>query len=127
MYTVHSLRWRETGDGHWTGVMQGKVWTLTQTENTLWYYVYGPQINAEEENGLTCKIKEEKSSKVMINMNQVEGDSSTAMSELDNKDEERLREYFQLDVNLGDLYRDWCTVDPHFKQIANVFTGTVHV
>lgn len=118
-----TFRWRETADGHWTGVMQGKVWTLTQTENTLWYYVYGHQINAEEENGLKCKIKEEKSSKVMINMNQVEGDLCAVMSELDNKDEERLREYFQLDVKLGDLYRDWSTLDPHFKQIANVFTG----
>ncbi|XP_055024708.2 N-glycosylase/DNA lyase isoform X2 [Misgurnus anguillicaudatus] len=117
-----TFRWRETADGHWTGVMQGKVWTLTQTENTLWYYVYGHQINAEEENGVKCKIKEEKSSKVMINMNQVEGDLCTVMSELDNKDEERLREYFQLDVKLGDLYRDWSTLDPHFKQIANVFT-----
>lgn len=118
-----TFRWRETADGHWTGVMQGKVWTLTQTENTLWYYVYGYQINAEEDNGVKCKIKEEKSSKVMINMNQVEGDLCTVMSELDNKDEERLREYFQLDVKLGDLYRDWSTLDPHFKQIANVFTG----
>lgn len=118
-----TFRWRETADGHWTGVMQGKVWTLTQTENTLWYYVYGYQINAEEDNGVKCKIKEEKSSKVMINMNQVEGDLCTVMSELDNKDEERLREYFHLDVKLGDLYRDWSTLDPHFKQIANVFTG----
>lgn len=118
-----TFRWRETADGHWTGVMQGKVWTLTQTENTLWYYVYGYQINAEEDNGVKCKIKEEKSSKVMINMNQVEGDLCTVMSEMDNKDEERLREYFQLDVKLGDLYRDWSTLDPHFKQIANVFTG----
>ncbi|XP_067250271.1 N-glycosylase/DNA lyase isoform X2 [Chanodichthys erythropterus] len=30
-----TFRWRETADGHWTGVMRGKVWTLTQTEDML--------------------------------------------------------------------------------------------
>ncbi|KAI2661236.1 N-glycosylase/DNA lyase [Labeo rohita] len=51
-------RWRETADDHWTGVMRGKVWTLTQTEDTLWYYVYSHQIHAGTENRLK-QVKDE--------------------------------------------------------------------
>lgn len=36
---------------------------------------------------------------------------------------EILRDYFQLDVNLGELYKQWGAADPHFQSVANVFTG----
>uniref|UniRef100_H3DKM8 N-glycosylase/DNA lyase n=1 Tax=Tetraodon nigroviridis TaxID=99883 RepID=H3DKM8_TETNG len=86
-----SFRWRETAEGHWTGVMKGRVWTLTQTEDTLWFHVYENQ---------------ERQSKTQ-----------------DREEKEMLRDYFQLDVNLGDLYKKWGDADPHFRSIANVFTG----
>ncbi|XP_041128800.1 N-glycosylase/DNA lyase [Polyodon spathula] len=35
-----SFRWRETSEGHWTGVIAGRVWTLTQTQDQLWYRTY---------------------------------------------------------------------------------------
>uniref|UniRef100_A0A672NJD3 8-oxoguanine DNA glycosylase N-terminal domain-containing protein n=1 Tax=Sinocyclocheilus grahami TaxID=75366 RepID=A0A672NJD3_SINGR len=89
-----TFRWCETADGHWTGVMRGKVWTLTQTEDTLWYYV-------EDEEQLLGKMSRRK-----IDMKQEEG--------------ELLRDYFQFGVKLGDLYSDWSTVDPHFKHTANI-------
>ncbi|XP_035684476.1 N-glycosylase/DNA lyase-like [Branchiostoma floridae] len=34
-----------------------------------------------------------------------------------------LRDYFQLDVKLTDLYEQWCKDDPHFKQVSPNFTG----
>lgn len=123
-----TFRWRETADSHWTGVMRGRVWTLTQTEDTLWYYVYCHQINPGTENRQKWKVEEEeqllgKMSKRKTVMKQEEAGLCKVMSEPDNKDEELLRDYFQLDVKLGDLYRDWSTVDPHFKHTANIFTG----
>lgn len=126
---VYLFRWRETADGHWTGVMRGKVWTLTQTEDTLWYYVYNHQKNPGTENRQKQKVEEEeqllgKRSKRMIDMKQEEAGMCTVMSEPDIKEEELLRDYFQLGVKLGDLYRDWSTADPHFKHTANIFTGT---
>lgn len=39
------------------------------------------------------------------------------------EEEEMLRDYFQLNVKLGDLYEEWGAADPHFKCIADVFTG----
>ncbi|XP_073675613.1 N-glycosylase/DNA lyase [Garra rufa] len=121
-----TFRWRETANGHWTGVMRGKVWTLTQTEDTLWYYVYSHQINAGIENRLKQEVEDEEqllgnTSKRTIK--QEEAGLCIVMPEPDSKEEELLRDYFQLGVKLGDLYRDWSTVDPHFKQTANIFTG----
>ncbi|KAL0186182.1 hypothetical protein M9458_017852, partial [Cirrhinus mrigala] len=112
--------------------MRGKVWTLTQTEDMLWYYVYSHQINAGTENRLK-QVKDEEQLlgnmpkkkieiKEEIDIKQEEAGLCTVMSEPDNKEEELLRDYFQLGVKLGDLYRDWSTVDPHFKDTANIFT-----
>ncbi|XP_051964497.1 N-glycosylase/DNA lyase [Xyrauchen texanus] len=123
-----TFRWRETADGHWTGVMRGRVWTLTQTEDVLWYYVYSHQGNQEAEHGCERKVEGElqlsgKRSKGIIEIKQEEARSCTVMPELDNKDEELLKDFFQLGVNLGDLYRDWSAEDPHFKHTANIFRG----
>lgn len=34
-----------------------------------------------------------------------------------------LRQYFQLDVSLAQLYRHWSSVDPHFQKVAQKFQG----
>ena len=39
------------------------------------------------------------------------------------KPESLLRDYFQLDVNLADLYAHWASVDSNFKQISSNFEG----
>ncbi|XP_077369976.1 N-glycosylase/DNA lyase [Festucalex cinctus] len=111
-----SFRWRETADGHWTGVMGGRVWTLTQTEDTLWYHVYksndrgvmagkgGVFINEKNKSQMKAALKKEE-------------------KEHDKEDKTILTDYFQLNVNLRDLYRKWGAADPHFKKIADIFTG----
>ncbi|XP_034445825.1 N-glycosylase/DNA lyase-like [Hippoglossus hippoglossus] len=113
-----SFRWKETAQGHWTGVMGGRVWTLTQTEDTLWYHVYnnpggrgrGPAGgsspgDSESERRLKGAVKKE--------------EEVTDTEE----EEQMLRDYLQLSVNLSELYTHWQTVDPHFRQIADIFTG----
>ncbi|XP_055504106.1 N-glycosylase/DNA lyase-like [Leucoraja erinacea] len=35
-----SFRWQEKSPGHWTGVLAGRVWTLTQTQDHIWYRTY---------------------------------------------------------------------------------------
>ncbi|XP_028840908.1 N-glycosylase/DNA lyase [Denticeps clupeoides] len=107
-----TFRWRETGPDHWTGVMGGRVWTLTQTDHALWYYVYSRHgMKAEPsptgqglEGGANRSVKTEEAG-------------------LDVKEEELLRDYFQLDVGLQDLYRDWSHRDRHFALVADVFSG----
>lgn len=108
-----SFRWRETAEGHWTGVMGGRVWTLTQTDSRLWYYVYKHQQDsthrkwAEEDSGPETKCK---------------GDVK-AEAPVYREEEDLLRDYFQLNVNFEELYKDWGVRDPHFKKTADIFSG----
>ncbi|NXR68490.1 OGG1 lyase, partial [Rhadina sibilatrix] len=38
-----SFRWWESSPGAWTGVLGGRVWTLRQDGDRLWYTVYGEE------------------------------------------------------------------------------------
>lgn len=125
-----TFRWRETADSHWTGVMGGRVWTLTQTEDTLWYHVYKNQecpgverdkigiaaVSPQVEN------KTEKSFQVLLKEEEEEEEPVTA-EHGGVEEQEMLRDYFQLNVKLEDLYRIWGDADPHFRHIADIFTG----
>lgn len=125
-----SFRWRETADGHWTGVMGGRVWTLTQTEDTLWYHVYKNQERPGEEDdkiGIVAgspqvENKTEKRFKGMLKKEEDEEEPVTAVHG-SVEETEMLRDYFQLNVKLEDLYKKWGDADPHFRNIADIFTG----
>uniref|UniRef100_H0VD39 N-glycosylase/DNA lyase n=1 Tax=Cavia porcellus TaxID=10141 RepID=H0VD39_CAVPO len=86
-----SFRWREQSPAHWSGVLAGQVWTLTQTEEQLHCTVYRGNKGwlgrpTPEELETVCK-------------------------------------YFQLDVSLAQLYKDWGAVDSHFQEVARKFQG----
>lgn len=51
----------------------------------------------------------------------------TLISEQDKKEEQLLRDYFQLDVKLVDLYREWSNADQHFNHTGNIFTGNLRM
>ncbi|XP_060787525.1 N-glycosylase/DNA lyase isoform X2 [Neoarius graeffei] len=112
--------------------MGGRVWTLTQTEDTLWYYVYGPCVGKDLDliNGRKRKIAENsresgKKLKEVADVKKEEEETSLFMltSEQDGKDEEVLRDYFQLHVKLEDLYKEWSDADPHFSHTGKIFSG----
>lgn len=125
--------WRETAAGHWTGVMGGRVWTLTQTDDTLWYHAYtsrgssGGRVDGQKRKagaslrGSTGSVKR---SRGVAEVKEEEEEPAAVTPERDRKEEEEmLRDYFQLKVKLRDLYQEWGAADSHFKHIANVFTG----
>lgn len=103
-------RWWESSPGAWTGVLGGRVWTLRQERDRLWYTVYGEE---EEEDGDACPEKD--------------GDACpTGAAEPDSAETEQiLRDYFQLDVGLPALYRAWGAADPLFRKAAKDFPGEV--
>ncbi|KAM7404919.1 hypothetical protein PAMP_012223 [Pampus punctatissimus] len=127
-----SFRWRETAEGHWTGVMGGRVWTLTQTDDTLWYHVYknhdrreeGSSSDRQRRAGVTLQQENKPDVRFKGALKKEEEEEPVAVTPLqDTEEEEMLRDYFQLNVKVDDLYREWGRADPHFKHIADIFTG----
>ena len=110
--------------------MGGRVWTLTQTDDTLWYHVYKNRDGQEWESGrkrragtsLREEVGSEKRFRGALNKEEEELVAVSLVQDIE-EEEEMLRGYFQLNVKLGDLYREWGAADPHFKQIAHIFTG----
>lgn len=111
--------------------MGGRVWTLTQTDDSLWYHVYKNQDNHGEECdrkrkagvGFQVENKPEKRSRVAVKEEEEEKPMVVALGQDTEEEEETLRDYFQLNVKLVDLYREWGAADPHFRRIADIFTG----
>ncbi|XP_030278144.1 N-glycosylase/DNA lyase [Sparus aurata] len=124
-----SFRWRETAEGHWTGVMGGRVWTLTQTDDSLWYHVYKNQDNRGEEcdrkrkAGVAFQVENKPEKRSRVAVKEEEKPVAVTIGQDTEEEEETLRDYFQLNVKLVDLYREWGAADPHFRRIADIFTG----
>ncbi|XP_041655527.1 N-glycosylase/DNA lyase isoform X2 [Cheilinus undulatus] len=110
--------------------MGGRVWTLTQTDDTIWYHVYKSQDSQGDRSdrkrkasgSLEMKNISEKRFKGDVKKEDEEPVAVTLAQDT-KEEEELLRDYFQLNVQLGDLYKEWGTADPHFKRIADIFTG----
>ncbi|XP_033982247.1 N-glycosylase/DNA lyase-like [Trematomus bernacchii] len=119
-----SFRWRETAEGHWTGVIGGRVWTLTQTDDTLWYHIY-QSLDRQGETSVSLQLenKSDNRFKEAVKKEEEEPVAVTPVHQDTKDDEEMLRDYFQLNVKLGDLYKEWGAADHHFKHIAVIFTG----
>ncbi|KAM9132721.1 N-glycosylase/DNA lyase [Pangshura tecta] len=117
-----AFRWRERSPGHWTGVLAGRVWTLRQTEEQLWYTVH-----EEEEEGSRTKAAGQElqpggrdaGGSLHPEDPAVEASGGTDSFEA----QQILHDYFQLDVGLARLYQAWGAVDPHFRKVAASFPG----
>ena len=99
-----SFRWTtpfKSRPDEYVGVLESKVWILKQTPDSILYKTL------QKEN-----IKQESNSSFQ---------ETNLMH--DKKDEEYLREYFQLDVDLESLYSVWGKVDPVFHNISKRFIG----
>ncbi|XP_068108672.1 N-glycosylase/DNA lyase isoform X2 [Hyperolius riggenbachi] len=132
-----SFRWRESSPGFWTGVLHGRVWTLTQEDEHIWYTVY-PNIEEEGNKPETGTPKRAAKRKLKTtpqhtippedikteDTSSVEyGPIITDSSKVYEKDGETLRDYFQLRVSLNELYRQWGDSDKNFQKVAKDFPG----
>ncbi|XP_065408924.1 N-glycosylase/DNA lyase isoform X6 [Chrysemys picta bellii] len=115
-----AFRWRERSPGHWTGVLAGRVWTLRQTEEQLWYTVHEEE--EEEEEGSRTKATGQElqpRGRGVAGSLHPEAPAMEALGEA----QQILHDYFQLDVGLAGLYQAWGAVDPHFQKVAASFPG----
>ncbi|XP_050816704.1 N-glycosylase/DNA lyase isoform X1 [Gopherus flavomarginatus] len=118
-----AFRWRERSPGHWTGVLAGRVWTLRQTEEQLWYTVHEEE---EEEGSHTKATGQELQPRGRDAGGSLHPEAPTmeASGGTDSFEAQQiLHDYFQLDVDLARLYQAWGAVDPHFQKVAASFPG----
>ncbi|KAL4218951.1 8-oxoguanine glycosylase ogg1 [Mactra antiquata] len=71
---------------------------------------------------LTCGIKEEVTSDIKTTNDRLDS-VKDKFSNSSNDDERVLIDYFQLHVQLEDLYKEWAKVDKHFETISKDFSG----
>ncbi|KAM8799641.1 N-glycosylase/DNA lyase [Eudromia elegans] len=130
-----SFRWHESSPGCWTGVLAGRVWTLTQDGGRLWYTVYGEdedggeegeededEEHEDEEHEDGCPAVPRRSPE-HPGAKEPPGAHRDAAEPLGAHTDAILRDYFQLDVGLRALYRAWGAADPHFQAVAAEFPG----
>ncbi|XP_038264647.1 N-glycosylase/DNA lyase [Dermochelys coriacea] len=113
-----AFRWRESSAGHWTGVLAGRVWTLRQTEERLWYMVHQEE---EEEEGSRTEATGQGQELQPRGRDPGSRQPGAGLGGCDAQ--QILRDYFQLDVGLAGLYQAWGAVDPHFRKVAANFPG----
>lgn len=107
------------------------MWTLTQTDDTLWYHVYenqdGEKMGGDRKRRAGASLQEGNTSSKRLKeaLMMKEEEEEVAVNSVQNTEEEEkmLRDYFQLNVELGALYKEWKAADPHFKKVADIFTG----
>ena len=102
-------RWQETSPGEWTSVLAGFVWKLSQpSSEAIDYEVYGlhkPTLDPQE-----------------IHAEDTEGNGALALKNT-KYFQDILHDYFQLNVNVTDLYKTWCSKDKAFEKVAEHVTG----
>lgn len=98
----------ENGSIKWQGIFKHHIWTLSQSNNQLHYNVLNP--SSIEDTKLSSKRRKKLSSD-----NNEHTDTSSY--------ESLLSDYLRLNENLEELYSDWSSRDPNFKNSAEKFFG----
>ncbi|XP_077986554.1 N-glycosylase/DNA lyase-like [Glandiceps talaboti] len=117
-----SFRWREVEPGLWRSVLRDKVWTLKQTDKELFYQVHNMQSELSEEPTTQMKTESKKLSQPDQQPAKMKK-KRTCVDAIETTDERTLQDYFQLQVNLKDLYKKWSSSDNNFSKVAADFTG----
>lgn len=93
-----SFRWKELVPGEWTSVLSGNVWTLKQDDKNIYYKIENEDVTAEPV-------------------------TDSQYNEFFQKPDNILKDYFQLNYCLKDLYKKWSDADDIFKEAGSTFTG----
>lgn len=135
-------RWKEIEPGTWRSVLAGSIWTLKQTDTHISYQIHnpsthqevktcgksgdGPRVQSQRKKRGAAQNQDcgsKKRQKMTLNGG---GDESGVVkgAEDDEKSSSAiLRDYLQLDVNLGELYSQWQKADKNFSKVSESFPG----
>ena len=146
------FRWREIEPGVWRSVLFGCIWTLKQNDTHIFYQVHNPALHDKrlryDESGDHTKTKRKPRRKKQTNNCHVtesghltkhktslqdrdlgkeaqSGDGTNSKGLLGSEESYRsiLWDYFQLDVDLKELYRQWAQADKNFSKVSSSFPG----
>ena len=95
-----SFRWSKNSEDEWTGVAGKRVWKLKQADGSVFYQC-------------VKSINDQIAPKY----------DSTGVKLVVNENEHFLKEYFQLNVPLKDLYKRWGDNDKNFHNLSGKFDG----
>lgn len=107
-----AFRWKKH-HSEWISTFAGRVWCLKQDDDGNLHYRVLNAVN----NGL-CSPNIDNSNAVPRSRKRKRAENSP-----NSENEELLRDYFQLGVDLESLYTEWCEVDTTFKATANYLPG----
>lgn len=142
-FSFSVTRWKEIEPGTWRSVLAGSVWTLKQTDTHISYEIHNPSTHQEVKtcgkSGDELRIQSHKKKKRGAAQNQDCGSKKRQKKTLNGggdecgvvkgaEDDEKsssaiLRDYLQLDVNLGELYDQWQKADKNFSKVSESFPG----
>lgn len=132
LIAFYLIRWKEDleNPGIWTGVLFDKILKLWQSETTISYQIFG---NTKQESGVevtaTDSSKKIEVATCLKEPNIVPTDSVIKQSvkgeekHCENSYEDLIKDYFQLNIKVGNLYQKWSDVDSNFQSISSKFGG----
>ncbi|XP_064104884.1 N-glycosylase/DNA lyase-like isoform X2 [Macrobrachium nipponense] len=119
-FCINIHPWREIVPGRWRGVIQNSVWTLSQDDAGVTYQTH----NAPEPS--QCKRGESRprAKKLKIEGATFDDSLNGQSNEINETEHEKiLRDYFQLNVCLEEMYRQWSKADNNFAAVCSSFPG----
>uniref|UniRef100_A0A023GJ05 N-glycosylase/DNA lyase n=1 Tax=Amblyomma triste TaxID=251400 RepID=A0A023GJ05_AMBTT len=110
-----AFRWKKNDQSEWMSTFAGRVWCLRQDDDGNLHY----RVLNNPNNGLVCpnfdssqtESRKRKRRRLEVVPHPTE------------QNEELLRDYFQLGVDLEGLYTGWCQADPTFRATASFLPG----
>ncbi|GAB1607694.1 N-glycosylase/DNA lyase-like, partial [Argonauta hians] len=97
-----SFRWSKTSPSVWTGVFGSKLWHLKREDSS------SSSSSSSSSNNNNNSSNNNNNNNVMYQ----------ASSGNQRECEQELRNYFQLDISVKDLYKQWRQADPVFEQMV---------
>ena len=119
-------RWSESSQtpGVWTSVLASRVCSLRQDDHNIFYFIHEPKSTLPRtiKNKSPCDLSDvglRTFASKEHTLTEIQEESNIGHGEYDSV----IKNYFQLEVDLDNLYSQWCKKDKHFRSVAQTFPG----
>ncbi len=132
-----SFRWSKFSQDEWAGVAGKRLWILKQDDDSIFFKSYGNEIDKENHtqqdsdnhnarplgtSTLTTKDEEDQDELPALSESDL-GVVKDGQLKDDEEEENFLQDYFQLNIALENLYKQWSLADKNFFTLSSNFDG----